>query len=166
VEGTFADVRKNAEPPRVPLLPPPPSLARQQAPLAHASAAAPRTRMEDVFILRAPPALAARLRRVLAEEASAAADAASLELVFSEDGRTGHLRVGADTFPAKLLDLPTKVESWKSLDDVNLVKSADIGQIVVVAPPGGALPTDDVSVNGVTVALRCARPLLSRAAAF
>jgi transcription initiation factor TFIID subunit 7 len=119
--------------------------------------------MEDHFILRAPPALAARLRRVLAEDASA--DAASLELVFSEDGRTGHLRVGADIFPAKLMDLPTKVESWKSLDDVNLVKSADIGQIIVVSPPGSALPTADVSVNGVTVALRCAsQPAVPRGA--
>jgi transcription initiation factor TFIID subunit 7 len=111
--------------------------------------------MEDHFILRVPPALAARLRRVLAEDASSSADAASLELVFSEDGRTGELRIGTDTFPAKLLDLPTKVESWKTLDDVNLVKSADIGQIIVVAPPGGALPTADVCVNGVTVAMRC-----------
>jgi hypothetical protein len=34
------------------------------------------------------------------------------------------------------------------------VKSADIGQIIVVSPPGGALPSEDVSVNGVTVALR------------
>jgi TATA-binding protein-associated factor Taf7 len=111
--------------------------------------------MEDHFILRAPPALAARLRRVLAEDASSSADAASLQLEFSEDGRTGQLHIGTDVFPAKLLDLPTKVESWKSLDDVNLVKSADIGQIIVVSPPGGALPSEDVSVNGVTVALRC-----------
>ena len=111
--------------------------------------------MEDHFILRAPPALAARLRRVLAEDASSVADASSLQLEFSEDGRTGQLHIGADVFPAKLLDLPTKVESWKSLDDVNLVKSADIGQIIVVSPPGGSLPTEDVSVNGVTVALRC-----------
>ena len=111
--------------------------------------------MEDHFILRAPPALAARLRRVLAEDASSSADAASLQLEFSEDGRTGQLHIGTDVFPAKLLDLPTKVESWKSLDDVNLVKSADIGQIIVGSPPGGALPSEDVSVNGVTVALRC-----------
>jgi len=111
--------------------------------------------MEEHFILRAPPALAARLRRVLAEDASSISDASSLQLEFSEDGRTGQLHIGADVFPAKLLDLPTKVESWKSLDDVNLVKSADIGQIIVVSPPGGSLPTEDVSVNGVTVALRC-----------
>lgn len=106
-------------------------------------------------MLRAPPVLAARLRRVLAEDAASAADAESVELVFSEDGRTGHFTIGADTFPAKLLDLPTKVESWKSLDDMNLVKSADIGQMIVIAPPGGALPSENVSVNGVTVAMRC-----------
>jgi len=119
--------------------------------------------MEDHFILRAPPALAARLRRVLAEDASSSADAASLQLEFSEDGRTGQLHIGSDVFPAKLLDLPTKVESWKSLDDVNLVKSADIGQVIVVAPPGGTLPSEDVSVNGVTVALRCVSLALPRA---
>lgn len=118
--------------------------------------------MEDHFILRAPPALAARLRRVLAEDASSSADAASLQLEFSEDGRAGQLHIGSDVFPAKLLDLPTKVESWKSLDDVNLVKSADIGQVIVVAPPGGTLPSEDVSVNGVTVALRCVSLALPR----
>ncbi len=107
-------------------------------------------------MLRTPPALAERLRRLLAEDtSSSAAHGTDLELVFSEDGRTGHLRVGADTFPAKLLDLPTKVESWKTLDDVNLVKAADIGQIIVVAPPGAALPTENVCLNGVTVPMRC-----------
>jgi transcription initiation factor TFIID subunit 7 len=110
--------------------------------------------MEEVFVLRAPPALAERLRRILAEDRQAADD---LELQFGEDGRTGTLKVGSDVFPAKLLDLPTKVESWKTLDDTNLVKAADIGQVIVVAPPGGALPTEDVSVDGVTLAMRCVR---------
>ena len=108
--------------------------------------------MEEVFVLRAPPDLADRLRRILAEDAQAAAD---LELQFGEDGRTGTLKVGSDVFPAKLLDLPTKVESWKTLDDMNMVKAEDIGQVIVVAPPGGALPTEDVSVDGVTLAMRC-----------
>ena len=113
--------------------------------------------MDEVFILRAPPALAERLRRLLAEDGAASSShaAAELELVFSEDGRTGHLRVGADSYPAKLMDLPTKAESWKTLDDVNLVKAADIGQIIVVAPPGAALPTEEVCLNGITVAMRC-----------
>ena len=110
-------------------------------------------------MLRAPPALADRLRRILAEDPQAAAD---LELQFGEDGRTGTLKVGSDVFPAKLLELPTKVESWKTLDDKNLVKAADIGQVIVVAPPGGALPTEDVSVDGVTVAMRCVRRLCTR----
>jgi TATA-binding protein-associated factor Taf7 len=108
--------------------------------------------LEEVFVLRAPPVLADRLRRILAEDSQAAAD---LELQFGEDGRTGTLRVGSDVYPAKLQDLPTKVETWKTLDDVNLVKAADVGQIIVVSPPGEALPTDDVSVDGVTLAMRC-----------
>jgi transcription initiation factor TFIID subunit 7 len=108
--------------------------------------------LEEVFVLRAPPVLADRLRRILAEDSQAAAD---LELQFGEDGRTGTLRVGSDVYPAQLQDLPTKVETWKTLDDVNLVKAADVGQIIVVSPPGEALPTDDVSVDGVTLAMRC-----------
>jgi transcription initiation factor TFIID subunit 7 len=108
--------------------------------------------MEEVFVLRVPQPLADRLRRILAEDATAAAD---LELQFGEDGRTGTLRVATDMYPAKLLDLPTKVESWKTLDDVNLVKAADIGQIIVVSQPGAALATEDVSVDGVTLAMRC-----------
>lgn len=51
-------------------------------------------------------------------------------LTLAEDGRTGTFAIGGDSFPASLLDLPTVVESYKTYDDTNLVKTADIGQVM------------------------------------
>lgn len=36
-------------------------------------------------------------------------------------------------YGASLRDLPTSVESYKTYDGLNLVKSADVGQILVVS---------------------------------
>ena len=37
--------------------------------------------------------------------------------------------VGGDEFSAALRDLPTIVETYKTYDDVNMVKCTDIGQV-------------------------------------
>ena len=44
-------------------------------------------------------------------------------------------------------------ESWKTYDGANLVKSADIGQIVVIGPAG---PSEDSteSADGITISTR------------
>ena len=41
--------------------------------------------------------------------------------------------------PVSLLDLPTVVESYKTLDDINLVKMTDIGQVRLPPCPGHCL---------------------------
>ncbi|GAV80297.1 LOW QUALITY PROTEIN: TAFII55_N domain-containing protein, partial [Cephalotus follicularis] len=51
---------------------------------------------------------------------------------FAKDGRGGALVIGNDRFPASLLDLPAVVESFKTYDDSALVKTADIGQMIMV----------------------------------
>ncbi|KAK6163771.1 hypothetical protein DH2020_000635 [Rehmannia glutinosa] len=84
--------------------------------------------MEEQFILRVPPAVAERIERLLNESASSSEDK-SLDLSFSEDGRTGTFMIGNDRFSASLLDLPTVVESYKTYDDNVLIKTADIGQV-------------------------------------
>lgn len=48
---------------------------------------------------------------------------------YSEDGRSGTFAIGNESFPASLLDLPCVVESYKTYDDTNLIKTADIGQV-------------------------------------
>jgi TATA-binding protein-associated factor Taf7 len=39
------------------------------------------------------------------------------------------LNVAGQPYPVKVLDLPTIVESYKTYDDINLVKTGDVGQV-------------------------------------
>ncbi|XP_042386729.1 transcription initiation factor TFIID subunit 7-like isoform X1 [Zingiber officinale] len=98
--------------------------------------------MEEQFILRVPPSVAERIERLLNENGSSSADGA-LDISFSEDGRSGTFMIGNETFPASLLDLPCIVESYKTYDDNVLIKTADVGQIIMVKEEG------DTSVEGV-----------------
>jgi len=47
----------------------------------------------------------------------------------AENGREGELLVGDQTHRVHVLDLPTVVETYKTYNDENLVKSGDIGQV-------------------------------------
>lgn len=50
--------------------------------------------------------------------------------VFSENPRQGTLTIGDDrVLSVAVQDLPTIVESFKTYDDTNLVKTNDIGQV-------------------------------------
>ncbi|XP_044349252.1 transcription initiation factor TFIID subunit 7 isoform X4 [Triticum aestivum] len=91
--------------------------------------------MDEQFILRVPPSVAEQIERLMNESAAGSSsnpDDASLDLSFSEDGRSGTFMIGNQRFPASLLDLPTVVESYKTYDDSFLVKTADIGQAELV----------------------------------
>lgn len=57
---------------------------------------------------------------------------ASLEMD-AENGREGELQVRGQTYKVHVLDLPTVVESYKTYDDENLVKTGDIGQVRALA---------------------------------
>ncbi|GMN28210.1 hypothetical protein TIFTF001_001972 [Ficus carica] len=87
--------------------------------------------MDEQFILRVPPSVAERIERLLNENPSSSDDK-SLDVSFSEDGRTGTFVIGNDSFPASLLDLPCVVESYKTYDDSVLIKAADVGQFVML----------------------------------
>ena len=50
-------------------------------------------------------------------------------MLSAENGRHGQLTFEGKTYRVDLLDLPTVVESYKTLDDVNLVKTGDVGQV-------------------------------------
>ncbi|KAI9160730.1 hypothetical protein LWI28_010998 [Acer negundo] len=110
--------------------------------------------MEEQFILRVPPSVAEMLDRLLSENAS---DDKSLDLSFSEDGRSGTFVLGDDHFPVSLMDLPCVVESFKTYDDSALVKTADIGQMIMVREPGDSAPDVIEYRHGLTPPLRDAR---------
>ncbi|KAK6937012.1 TAFII55 protein, conserved region [Dillenia turbinata] len=112
--------------------------------------------MEEQFILRVPPLVAERIEQLLNENASSSDDK-SLDLSFSEDGRTGTFVIGNDRFPASLLNLPCIVESYKTYDDSVLIKTADIGQMIMVREEGDAAPDVVEYRHGLTPPMRDAR---------
>ncbi|XP_058096756.1 transcription initiation factor TFIID subunit 7 [Magnolia sinica] len=112
--------------------------------------------MEEQFILRVPPSVAERIERLLNENPSSSEDN-SLDLSFSEDGRSGTFVIGNDHFPASLLDLPGIVESCKTYDDNVLIKTTDIGQIIMVREEVDSAPEGVESRHGLTPPMRDAR---------
>lgn len=112
--------------------------------------------MEEQFILRVPPSVAERIDRLLSENPSSSEDK-SLDLSFSEDGRNGTFSIGSDQFPAALLDLPGIVESYKTYDDNVLIKTADIGQIIMVRDGDDNAPDGVEYRHGLTPPMRDAR---------
>ncbi|KAL0916494.1 hypothetical protein M5K25_014014 [Dendrobium thyrsiflorum] len=74
-----------------------------------------------------------------------------------DDGRTGTFAIGNETFPASLLDLPGVVESYKTYDDTVLIKTADIGQIIMVREEGEPSPEGIEYRHGLTPPMRDAR---------
>ncbi|KAG8056029.1 hypothetical protein GUJ93_ZPchr0001g30739 [Zizania palustris] len=116
--------------------------------------------MEEQFILRVPPSVAERIERLMNESAAASSsnpDDASLDLSFSEDGRSGTFMIGNESFPASLLDLPTVVESYKTYDDSVLIKTADIGQMIMIREEGDPAPEGVEYKHGLTPPMRDAR---------
>ncbi|XP_058181544.1 transcription initiation factor TFIID subunit 7-like [Rhododendron vialii] len=113
--------------------------------------------MEEQFILRVPPSVAERIDRLLSENASSSSDDKSLDLSFSEDGRSGTFMIGNERFPTSLLDLPSIVESYKTYDDSVLIKTADIGQVIMVREEGDAAPDVVEYKHGLTPPMRDAR---------
>ncbi|GAU20056.1 hypothetical protein TSUD_381480 [Trifolium subterraneum] len=113
--------------------------------------------MEEQFILRVPPNVAERIERLLNENNASSSEDKSLDLQFGEDGRSGTFVIGDEHFPASLLDLPAVVESYKTYDDNSLVKTADIGQMIMVRESGDAAPDVIESRHGLTPPMRDAR---------
>ncbi|XP_057540115.1 transcription initiation factor TFIID subunit 7 isoform X2 [Amaranthus tricolor] len=112
--------------------------------------------MEEQFILRVPPSIAERIERLLNEDPSSS-DEKSLDLSFSEDGRSGTFMIGDDRFPASLLDLPCVTESYKTYDDNVLIKTADIGQMIMVREGNDIAPDTVEYRHGLTPPMRDAR---------
>lgn len=102
--------------------------------------------------MRVPPSVAERIDRLLNESTSE-----SLDLSFSEDGRNGTFVIGEDHFPASLLDLPCIVESYKTYDDTVLIKTADVGQMIMVRDDGDPAPDAVEYRHGLTPPMRDAR---------
>ncbi|KAH9523215.1 transcription initiation factor TFIID subunit 7 [Bulinus truncatus] len=86
--------------------------------------------LEQQFILRLPADAAAQLHEDLKETSNVQLkDKLSIEM--DPDMRHGRVRYGGDIFFAKLLDLPSVIESLKTVDKKTFYKTADICQMLV-----------------------------------
>lgn len=48
--------------------------------------------------------------------------------------REAQLTVGQDSYGVSLMNLPTVVETYRTMDDENLIKVGDVGQMLLVRP--------------------------------
>ena len=75
---------------------------------------------------------------------------------------TGKLRFEGTEYQLTVLHLPCVTESYQTYDDVNLVKTTDVGQVLVV----GAITEEEAQTgearNGITPPMRNARQRLFR----
>jgi hypothetical protein len=99
--------------------------------------------IEDNVILRVPPAIAERLRRLIKEGgAEAAGDAFTLLPLADDTSQSGHAATRSFAFalqtpgggatrvmPAHLMDLPCIIEAQKTFDNISYYKAGDISQV-------------------------------------
>ena len=92
--------------------------------------------LENQFLLRLPPEPAQAVRLALQSGAGNVKDRLKIQLEPEKSGAANHLRRGQVVFDgwtmsAKLKDLPTIIESQKTIDRKTFYKTADICQILV-----------------------------------
>ncbi|KFM68872.1 Transcription initiation factor TFIID subunit 7, partial [Stegodyphus mimosarum] len=85
--------------------------------------------LESQFILRLPPTPAAALRAAVRSGVMNLEDRLAIQL--EADMRHATVQFDKWTLPAKLYDLPTIIESCKTLDRKIFYKTADISQIMI-----------------------------------
>ncbi|GFQ86205.1 transcription initiation factor TFIID subunit 7 [Trichonephila clavata] len=96
--------------------------------------------LESQFILRLPPTPAAALRAAVRSGVMNLEDRLAIQL--EPDVRHATVQFDKWTLPAKLYDLPTIIESCKTLDRKIFYKTADICQIMI-AQEGDAVKSDE-----------------------
>ena len=93
--------------------------------------------LEQQFVLRLPLAAAAGLRSALQSEAPDIKDRLGIE--FQPDLRKASVRWDGYIYPARFQNLPCVVESYKTVDNKTLYKTADLSGVLTCRP------TDDFS---------------------
>ncbi|XP_043230513.1 transcription initiation factor TFIID subunit 7-like [Amphibalanus amphitrite] len=103
----------------------------------------PPVELESQFVLRLPAAPAQSLRHAIREGMTTIKD--RLFISMESDMRRGTVRFDNWYLPAKIVDLPTITESYKTIDGKNFYKTADICQMMLCKEDEDA--SDDESPN-------------------
>ncbi|KAK3869067.1 hypothetical protein Pcinc_025594 [Petrolisthes cinctipes] len=91
--------------------------------------------LENQFILRLPPAQGATLRDAIRQGQTNIKDRLAIQLDFTndkDDMRNGVITFDTIMYKARLMDMPTILETWKSIDGKNFYKAADVCQMLMV----------------------------------
>ncbi|KAJ9593962.1 hypothetical protein L9F63_014603, partial [Diploptera punctata] len=99
--------------------------------------------LESQFILRLPPEPAKVLREALRSGSVHLKDRLMIKL--ENDMRYGEVRVDHWLMHAKVVDLPTIVESLKTIDNKSFYKTADICQLLICKEEDDQTTTDEES---------------------
>ncbi|XP_075226917.1 TATA-box binding protein associated factor 7 [Lycorma delicatula] len=99
--------------------------------------------LESQFILRLPEEPAKALRDALRTGVTSLKDRLSIKL--ENDVRYGEVRVDNWLLHAKVVDLPTIVESLKTIDNKSFYKTADICQMMICKEDDDQATTDEES---------------------
>ncbi|CAN7992693.1 unnamed protein product [Ixodes hexagonus] len=97
--------------------------------------------LESQFILRLPAPVAASLRAAVRSGVMNLKDRLTIQL--ESDNRHGTLRFDRWALAARVLDLPSIIESHKTLDKKTFYKAADVAQMMVCKEEDEMPPTDD-----------------------
>ncbi|XP_018331888.1 transcription initiation factor TFIID subunit 7 [Agrilus planipennis] len=100
------------------------------------------TELESQFILRLPPEPARILREAINNNSNLK-DRFTIKI--ENDLRHGEVRVDHWLLPGKVVDLPTVVESLKTIDGKSFYKTADICQIFICKEEDDQTTTDEES---------------------
>lgn len=103
----------------------------------------PPAELESQFVLRLPLAPAQSLRHAIREGMTTIKD--RLFISMESDMRRGTVRFDNWYLPAKIVDLPTVTESYKTIDGKNFYKTADICQMMLCKEEDDA--SDEESPN-------------------
>eukprot|EP01102_Stenamoeba_stenopodia_P003533 TRINITY_DN1364_c0_g1_i1.p1 TRINITY_DN1364_c0_g1~~TRINITY_DN1364_c0_g1_i1.p1 ORF type:complete len:562 (-),score=179.04 TRINITY_DN1364_c0_g1_i1:82-1692(-) len=105
--------------------------------------------LEDQLVLRLPPALAEKMRKLVQANKF---DRDSVEFTFSDE-RKGTFKFGGKQYNMVLVDLPCILENNKTLDKITYYKCGDVGQMLWVYE-GDKMPSeidDEFKLNsGIT----------------
>ncbi|KAF8774463.1 transcription initiation factor TFIID subunit 7-like [Argiope bruennichi] len=99
--------------------------------------------LESQFILRLPPTPAAALKAAVRSGAMNVEDRLSIQM--DNDMRHATVQFDKWTLSAKVNDLPTIIESCKTLDRKIFYKTADICQIMIAQEGDAVMPEEEVS---------------------
>jgi len=104
--------------------------------------------LENQFILRLPPGPSKTVKDLLnSDKSSTIKDRLNIQLDHTNDKddlRNGIVTVDTTMYKCRLMDMPTIIESWKTIDNKSFYKTADICQMLVVRE-GEDPPEDEES---------------------